>query len=206
MKTALGLVEIRGLTTAILVADVMLKTANVNIVEIENTKGLGWMTIKITGDVGAVNAAVNAGKQIGEVNNNFVSSKVIARPSDNIEVFFCTLKEKQEFKTIAEVEKVENDLKKISNNKNTSKKTKKKNVIQKVEDKKNEKESFDIDVEPKNEQVLVVKKMEQENQQEQNIEEEQQENQQEQNIEEEQQENQQEQYIKENQQENQQNE
>ena len=38
------------------------------------------MTIKIAGDVGAVNAAVNAGKQIGAANNKLVSWKVIPRP------------------------------------------------------------------------------------------------------------------------------
>ena len=65
MKQALGLVEISGLSTAVVVADTMAKAANVRILEIENTKGLGYMTIKIVGDVGAVNAAVNAGKQIG---------------------------------------------------------------------------------------------------------------------------------------------
>ena len=62
MKQALGLIEISGLSTAVLAADTMAKAANIRILEIENTKGLGYMTIKIAGDVGAVNAAVNAGK------------------------------------------------------------------------------------------------------------------------------------------------
>lgn len=94
MKEALGLVETRGLSTAILVADVMVKTANVNIIELENTRGLGYMTIKISGDVGAVNAAVTAGKQIAIENNAFVSAKVIPRPSNNIEIAFCQLRNK----------------------------------------------------------------------------------------------------------------
>ena len=62
MKQALGLVEISGLSTAVVVADTMAKAANVRILEIENTKGLGYMTIKIVGDVGAVNAAVKCRK------------------------------------------------------------------------------------------------------------------------------------------------
>ena len=54
MKQALGLIEISGLSTAVLAADTMAKAANIRILEIENTKGLGYMTIKIAGDVGAV--------------------------------------------------------------------------------------------------------------------------------------------------------
>ena len=89
MKQALGLVEISALSTAVVAADTMAKAANIRILEIENTKGLGYMTIKIAGDVGAVNAAVNAGKQIGAVNNKLVSWKVIPRPSDYVEQTFC---------------------------------------------------------------------------------------------------------------------
>lgn len=89
MKQALGLVEISGLSTAVVVADTMVKAANVRILEIENTKGLGYMTVKVVGDVGAVNAAVNAGKQIGTANGKLVSWKVIPRPSDYVDQTFC---------------------------------------------------------------------------------------------------------------------
>lgn len=89
MKQALGLVEISGLSTAVVVADTMAKAANIRILEIENTKGLGYMTIKITGDVGAVKAAVDAGSQIGLINGKLVSCKVIPRPSDYVESTFC---------------------------------------------------------------------------------------------------------------------
>lgn len=89
MKQALGLVEIQGLSTAVVVADTMAKAANIRILEIENTKGLGYMTIKIAGDVGAVYAAVNAGRQTGIANQKLVSWKVIPRPSDYVEHTFC---------------------------------------------------------------------------------------------------------------------
>lgn len=90
MKEALGLVEIYGLSAAVLVADAMVKTASVTLHEIENTKGNGYMTIKIFGDVGAVNASVMAGKQLALENNKFISSKVIPRPSTSVEKLFCT--------------------------------------------------------------------------------------------------------------------
>jgi len=96
MRESLGLVETRGLSNAIVVADAMSKTANINIIGIENSKGLGYMTIKITGDVGAVNAAVACGKQIAIENNSFVTAKVIPRPSNNIEATFCQLEHKKD--------------------------------------------------------------------------------------------------------------
>ncbi len=89
MKQALGLVEIQGLSTAVVVADTMAKAANVEIIDMENTKGLGYMTIKVAGDVGAVKAAVDAGRQVGIVHQKLVSWKVIPRPSDYVAETFC---------------------------------------------------------------------------------------------------------------------
>ena len=95
MKQALGLVEIQGLSTAVLVADTMVKAANVTILEIENSKGQGYMTVKVAGDVGAVNAAVSAGKQTGLENQKLVSFKVIARPADSVDQIFGAAKNKK---------------------------------------------------------------------------------------------------------------
>ncbi len=95
MKQALGLVEIKGLSTAVVVADAMAKSANVEIIDIENSNGQGFMAIKIVGDVGAVNAAVSAGKQVAAENGKLVSFKVIPRPSDYIEKAFLQGKKVQ---------------------------------------------------------------------------------------------------------------
>lgn len=92
MKQALGLVEVQGLSTAVVVADTMVKAANVTILEIENSKGQGYMTVKVAGDVGAVNAAVSAGKQTGLENQKLVSFKVIARPADSVDQIFGAAK------------------------------------------------------------------------------------------------------------------
>ncbi len=92
MKQSLGLVEIIGLSTAVFVADVMLKAANVQIIEMENSKGLGYMTIKIQGDIGAVKAAVDAGCQLGRISGKLAGCKVIPRPSDYVEQTFCNPK------------------------------------------------------------------------------------------------------------------
>ena len=84
MNDALGMVETRGLATAITVADVMVKTANVKLIGAERARGHGWTTIKVMGDVAAVNAAVSAGKKKAEEYGHFVSSKVIPRPVEAV--------------------------------------------------------------------------------------------------------------------------
>lgn len=83
---ALGLIETRGLLPAIESADVMLKTAQVELVG-RTFVGGGLVTIIVTGDVGAVKAAVEAGaaavEKIGRL--SLVSQHVIARPHHDIE-------------------------------------------------------------------------------------------------------------------------
>ena len=92
MRESLGLVETRGISTAIQVADVMVKAANVKILELENSRGSGYMTVKIVGDVGAVKAAVQAAKAEGASIGNLVSASVIARPADGMAALFCNPK------------------------------------------------------------------------------------------------------------------
>lgn len=105
MKQSLGLIEVRGLAAAVYIADVMIKTANVKLLSLEKTKGIGWMVIKITGNVGAVNAAINSGKQASIEKNEFVTCKVIPRPADLTEDFFC----KEEVEKIKEKKESEKD-------------------------------------------------------------------------------------------------
>lgn len=85
MKEALGLVEVRGLASAIHVADVMVKAANVHIMGLEKARGSGWMTVKVSGDVGAVQAAVEAGAAEGLALQALISKLVIPRPADGLD-------------------------------------------------------------------------------------------------------------------------
>jgi ethanolamine utilization protein EutM len=85
MNKALGLIETIGLISAIEAADAAVKAANVFLVGYENTRGGGMITIKLAGDVGAVQAAVSAGvaaaKRVGQV----YSHLVIPRPHAEID-------------------------------------------------------------------------------------------------------------------------
>jgi len=60
--SALGFIETVGLASSIVAADAALKSANVKLIGREISKGQGWVTVKITGDVAAVQAAVSAAK------------------------------------------------------------------------------------------------------------------------------------------------
>ncbi|MGI1659548.1 MAG: BMC domain-containing protein [Desulfitobacterium sp.] len=83
---ALGLIETRGLLPAIESADVMLKTAQVELVG-RTFVGGGLVTIAVTGEVGAVKAAVEAGTIAVEKisHSSLVSQHVIPRPHSDIE-------------------------------------------------------------------------------------------------------------------------
>ncbi|NLT96020.1 MAG: BMC domain-containing protein [Clostridia bacterium] len=82
---ALGLIETVGLVSAIEAADSATKAANVKLIAYELTNGGGMVTVKITGDVAAVQAAVNAAKAAAERVGTVVSAHVIPRPHNEIE-------------------------------------------------------------------------------------------------------------------------
>lgn len=78
MYKSLGLIEVKGLLGAIEAADSALKAANVNLIDLEKVKG-GIVTVKLTGDVDAVKAAVDAGVASVEALGVFLTSHVIPR-------------------------------------------------------------------------------------------------------------------------------
>ena len=85
MKSALGLIETIGLAAAIEAADAAVKSANVTLLGYENTKGSGKITVKFTGNVGAVKAAVSAGVAAASRVGQVYGQQVIPRPHDGIE-------------------------------------------------------------------------------------------------------------------------
>ena len=80
---ALGMIETIGLVGAIEAVDTALKTADVDIVNKHIVKG-GIVTVELTGDVGAIKVAVEAGAEAAKKLGVFVSSHVIARPDDMV--------------------------------------------------------------------------------------------------------------------------
>jgi len=80
---ALGLVETRGLVAAIEAADAALKAARVRLVGIEQTVA-ALMTVQITGETAAVQAAVDAGGRAAQRVGELVSVHVIPNPSEDV--------------------------------------------------------------------------------------------------------------------------
>jgi microcompartment protein CcmL/EutN len=85
MADALGMIEARSFPAMVEAADAMVKAAKVELVSYEETGG-GYVTAVIRGDVAAVKAAVDAGVRAAERVGEVVSSHVIARPHDTIDM------------------------------------------------------------------------------------------------------------------------
>lgn len=81
---ALGMVETKGLVGAIEAADAMVKSANVQLVGKEQVGG-GLVTVMVRGDVGAVQAATDAGAAAAEKVGELISVHVIPRPHAEVD-------------------------------------------------------------------------------------------------------------------------
>ena len=90
MQEALGMIETRGLVSAIEAADAMVKAANVHLLGKEHVGG-GLVTVMVRGDVGAVKAATDAGAAAAQRVGELVSVHVIPRPHDDVELILPKL-------------------------------------------------------------------------------------------------------------------
>ena len=82
-STSIGLIETRGLTASIGAADAMLKAADVELLGTEKI-GSGLVTVMVTGEVGAVKAATEAGQEAASRIGELVAVHVIPRPHQDI--------------------------------------------------------------------------------------------------------------------------
>ena len=89
---ALGMIETKGLVSAIEAADAMVKAANVSLTG-KVLVGGGLVTVMVRGDVGAVKAATDAGAAAAERIGELVSVHVIPRPHGDVEFILPKLKE-----------------------------------------------------------------------------------------------------------------
>lgn len=138
MGKSLGTIEVVGLSSAIVVADAMAKTANIEINDLEITKGFGYVTVKIFGDVGAVKAAISAGKSLALQSGAYVASNVIARPNMDLEKRILSFRE-EEKKEEPKKEEVKEEPKVEEKVENTSENTEKSvEVKEEVKDTKEE--------------------------------------------------------------------
>lgn len=123
MRAALGLIEAVGLTTAVTALDAASKAADVKLVGYEKVIGAGKaisVTVQIAGDVAAVKAAVEAAEAAAKKVGTILSSHVIPRPHEEIDLlikaFEKNLKNKKTADTPAE-NKSQSKVKKSDKNK-----------------------------------------------------------------------------------------
>ena len=93
---ALGFIETRGLVAAIESADVMLKAAEVSLIE-KTYVGGGLVSIAVTGDVAAVQAAVEAGtRAVRQISADLlISQHVIPRPHGELDILLVQAKTRE---------------------------------------------------------------------------------------------------------------
>ena len=92
---ALGMIEVYGYTTSIIVADVVAKTAEVKVVAIDKNKPANAdacpvplvMVVKFMGNAGAVQSAMDAGVREAEKRGLYITSKMIAGLDDQVQWF-----------------------------------------------------------------------------------------------------------------------
>lgn len=108
MGKALGLIEFIGYVPAICAADTALKAASVDLIGIEKVTG-GIVTVKITGDVDAVQAAVESAENYASRIGSLRSAHVIPRLDDEVENLLMNSKSSEE--EIEEIQELEEDIK-----------------------------------------------------------------------------------------------
>ena len=82
-RNALGLIETLGFVGVTEAADAAVKTASVELSAVEKVDG-GLVSIRLLGDVGAVQAAVEAGARAAQRVGRLVSQHVIPNPHDDL--------------------------------------------------------------------------------------------------------------------------
>lgn len=92
---ALGMIEVYGFATSIVVADKVAKAADVEIVAIDKNKPANAdsaevplvMVVKFEGDVAAVQAGLEAGSAEAKQRGLYITSRIISRQSEDMEWF-----------------------------------------------------------------------------------------------------------------------
>lgn len=122
MPKALGMIETRGLIGSIEAADAMIKAADVHLVKQEKIDG-GLVSVLVEGDVGAVQAAVEAGKEAADRVGELIAYHVIPHPDEGV----STIIQQQKPKTVKKDERKEtNEMKAATSPEEKTKEKKKK--------------------------------------------------------------------------------
>lgn len=135
MRSALGVIEVIGLGAAITALDAACKAADVTLVGYDKVIGVNKaisVVVNIAGEVAAVKAAVEAGVDAANKVGTVVSSNVLARPHEELDMlineFAKNLKKKvvnsddnTSSEEVVEAEEVKEEIKPQKNEKKSKK-------------------------------------------------------------------------------------
>lgn len=89
---ALGMIEVYSFTTAVCVADLCAKTADVKVIAFDRNRPISpdvpaplVMVVKIEGDTSSVQSAVEAGVAYAKEKGKYIVSHIIANPGEDVE-------------------------------------------------------------------------------------------------------------------------
>ncbi len=101
-ELAVGLIETRGLVAAIEACDAALKSADVKLISIDRADA-GLMTVKVVGEVAAVQSAVDAGRQAATRVGTLVAAHVIPRPDTGLhdELIYVEIRPRKKTQTVS---------------------------------------------------------------------------------------------------------
>ncbi|MGG5461104.1 BMC domain-containing protein [Clostridium sp. B9] len=120
MGKALGLIEFIGYVPAVCAADTALKAANVDLIGIEKVTG-GIVTVKVTGDVDAVYAAVESAENFASRIGSLRSAHVIPRLDDEVEALLINeKKERERLKKLEDENELARELEEVNEEANTA--------------------------------------------------------------------------------------
>lgn len=88
MGFSVGLIEMQGFTTAVTALDTICKAADVSLIAVERKLGGRLVTLVVSGEVSAVQAAIDAGKVEAAKVGKVKSTAVIPRPHPEILKFW----------------------------------------------------------------------------------------------------------------------
>ena len=90
---ALGMIEVFSFTTAVCVADLAAKTADVSVIAMDRNRPKSAtapaplvMIVKIEGEVTAVRAAIDAGVEYAKKEGKYIVSHIIPNPGETVEL------------------------------------------------------------------------------------------------------------------------
>lgn len=101
MRSAVGLMEAIGLTSAMTALDAACKAAEVTLIGFEKVIGAGkavTVTVHIAGEVAAVQAGVDAGVAAASKTGKILSYHVIPRPHEEVEKLIKSFKTDKKIK------------------------------------------------------------------------------------------------------------